>query len=157
MLWKPNFILGTPKLFGVGSEGEIQLWKVAFGIVPVPKHFGILPGSTFRMNIATICQSHMVKKNLNFRNRIKSRLVTINQRKRSVAWHYKTIATRGKMLPSPAYHNGSIFFLWKSSYFYLKCLFCDNNSVGVRHIFIMISWENQVQISNFTQPFADSL
>ena len=27
----------------------------------------------------------------------------------------------------------------------------------VRHIFIMINLENLVQISNFTQPFADSL
>ena len=27
----------------------------------------------------------------------------------------------------------------------------------VRHIFIMINWENLVQISNFTQPFANSL
>ena len=27
----------------------------------------------------------------------------------------------------------------------------------IRHIFIMIKWENLVQISNFTQPFAESL
>ena len=32
-IWKSNFILGMPKYFGQGSEGETQKWKIDFGPV----------------------------------------------------------------------------------------------------------------------------